>query len=209
MGFFGRCLFEQIIKNANRAGILKLDAEMAAKDVAYAVAGAIYCDDHTQIKWVREHLPRLMDGPFPCVVLKVVNKQYFLVIPNYRKAQYTSLGGLLSARLSKQKRKDVEEAARLGLLDLEIKPACFAYIALCEERKMVKIGSSKQVEKRIRSLQDGLQTPLTLLAKFEGGRSKERSLHREFKLHRLDGEWFEAEPVISALKLDLPIAETA
>jgi hypothetical protein len=58
----------------------------------------------------------------------------------------------------------------------------------------IKIGHSRDVEKRIKELQTGFPTKLIVLALLPGSRSTEASLHRRFKKYRLHGEWFSPAP---------------
>ena len=61
----------------------------------------------------------------------------------------------------------------------------------------IKIGyAESDVPGRIKTLQTGCPTPLTLLATFPGGRSVEASLHRRYAHLRTTGEWFRADPVL-------------
>lgn len=59
----------------------------------------------------------------------------------------------------------------------------------------MKIGTAKNVDKRMGSLQTGNPEELTLLHTLIGGRKLERQLHRQFSAHHVKGEWFQAEPV--------------
>lgn len=54
----------------------------------------------------------------------------------------------------------------------------------------VKIGYSKNPEKRLKSLQTGNQAPLKLLLVLDGGTDKEAELHERFAELRSRGEWF-------------------
>lgn len=54
----------------------------------------------------------------------------------------------------------------------------------------IKIGFAIDVRVRMRSLQGAMPWPLQLLLAHEGDVDKERDLHRRFKRHRMEGEWF-------------------
>lgn len=60
----------------------------------------------------------------------------------------------------------------------------------------VKIGCTRDVTKRISSLQTGHPERLVLLGCFEGTTRDERELHERFHAHRLTGEWFRPAPEI-------------
>lgn len=55
---------------------------------------------------------------------------------------------------------------------------------------VVKIGVSRQPNKRLRQLQSSSSKKLTLAACCFGGFAMEKSLHKRFASHRLQGEWF-------------------
>jgi hypothetical protein len=60
-------------------------------------------------------------------------------------------------------------------------------------RKNIKIGYTKnKVENRLRQLNTGSDIPLFCLGYIDGGRSKEKELHKLFSSDRLrdNGEWF-------------------
>lgn len=54
----------------------------------------------------------------------------------------------------------------------------------------VKIGYSADVKQRLRALQTGNPTMLTLLATMKGDRTTEAYLHNIFASDRIQGEWF-------------------
>lgn len=58
----------------------------------------------------------------------------------------------------------------------------------------VKIGMSKDVPGRLRTLRTMSPLPLELLGVIPGGRDEEALLHREWAELRLHGEWFQATP---------------
>lgn len=62
----------------------------------------------------------------------------------------------------------------------------------------IKIGFSADVEKRLRSLQTGSSSTLSILGKMRGTDEDERSLHQRFGAHRVGGEWFHAAPELTA-----------
>jgi hypothetical protein len=54
----------------------------------------------------------------------------------------------------------------------------------------VKIGWSKNVDTRLKSLQTSSPLPLTLLGKLAASRRLEKELHLRFEPYRASGEWF-------------------
>ncbi|NKB32144.1 MAG: GIY-YIG nuclease family protein [Pseudomonadales bacterium] len=67
----------------------------------------------------------------------------------------------------------------------------------------IKIGFSKDPEKRIKVLQTGNSRKLALMGWIEcEGQALERSLHKKYKNYNLKGEWFSIEPcdVLDELK---------
>lgn len=55
---------------------------------------------------------------------------------------------------------------------------------------LVKIGRSKDVQKRLKSLQTGSPHPLEIIRTFEGEGGAELWFHKEFEERRVHGEWF-------------------
>lgn len=64
----------------------------------------------------------------------------------------------------------------------------FVYFVRCGDT--VKIGTTRDVQKRIAALQTSSATKLVLIKKIEGGRDVEAEMHARFTAHRLNGEWF-------------------
>ncbi|MFF9436832.1 GIY-YIG nuclease family protein [Streptomyces sp. NPDC014735] len=58
----------------------------------------------------------------------------------------------------------------------------------------MKIGRSRNPQRRLAHLQIGSPARLSLLAQFEGGASLERALHRHLHDQREHGEWFSLGP---------------
>lgn len=65
----------------------------------------------------------------------------------------------------------------------------------------IKIGTAKNVARRIATLRLANPEPLTLLHTMPGGVTLEHRLHRKFAALRIRGEWFRAEdPLLSWLR---------
>lgn len=58
----------------------------------------------------------------------------------------------------------------------------------------IKIGISINPEERLRTFQTASPHRLRILRLEPGGRSRELALHRRFRRHRLEGEWFQPVP---------------
>lgn len=58
------------------------------------------------------------------------------------------------------------------------------------EHNLVKIGTSKNVKKRIECIQIGFPYTLETFITLEGGEQVEKTLHFKFKEYHLRGEWF-------------------
>lgn len=84
------------------------------------------------------------------------------------------------------------------------------YFAKRESDGLIKIGTSKNVRRRIYALQKELDESLHLLATCEGSYTAERSIHNSLTDYRIEGEWFsdckEVRDFIDGLdKFDPPI----
>ena len=55
---------------------------------------------------------------------------------------------------------------------------------------MIKIGRSKDPQKRLKQLQTGNPNRLKLIASFDGLGWQEKLIHERLKSYRLKGEWF-------------------
>jgi hypothetical protein len=57
----------------------------------------------------------------------------------------------------------------------------------------VKIGYSRNPNKRLAHLQTATPDPLTLLGTIQGGLEHETAFHQRFRQHKLQGEWFKPD----------------
>jgi hypothetical protein len=78
----------------------------------------------------------------------------------------------------------------------------FLYIIQAKQSGHLKIGRTKDVPTRLRSLQTGNSDELRLIMSFEGWGWRERRIHEDLKKWRLKGEWFLAE-CIDHLPIDI------
>lgn len=73
-----------------------------------------------------------------------------------------------------------------------IKELTNIYFIASYDHKLIKIGKSKNVKMRFKTLQCGSPAKLTILTYFQAHDSMEKLLHVEFDEYRKHGEWFEA-----------------
>lgn len=64
------------------------------------------------------------------------------------------------------------------------------YYARDVDEGSIKIGSSKDPEKRVRELAYVMRRRLKIMGVHDGGLKEEKRLHRRFAGHRIVGEWF-------------------
>ena len=64
------------------------------------------------------------------------------------------------------------------------------YIIQSDVTGMIKVGRSKDPQKRLKQLQTGNPNKLKLIASFKGEGWKEKTLHERLRRYRLEGEWF-------------------
>lgn len=71
----------------------------------------------------------------------------------------------------------------------------------------IKIGTSSNPTKRLKSLQGGNSKRLKIIMAFEGGRSLENKIHKDLLKHRdsnrKDGEWFDRNDAVFSYLNDL------
>ena len=74
----------------------------------------------------------------------------------------------------------------------------FVYFVQDCSSNNIKIGVSKDVKKRIKSLQTASSSNLVLMGQLLGGRSLEKFLHKVFARYRVKREWFKpAAPILN------------
>lgn len=64
------------------------------------------------------------------------------------------------------------------------------YFVINEQMTRLKVGTSVNPTKRLRSIQTGNADTLVIYGTVQGDRHFEKQLHGEFAEHRLNGEWF-------------------
>ena len=105
-GFWGTVLMEQLVKKANRAGVISLPTALG-EDLCAAIAGIIGSGQEN-IDWVRKYLPGLLEHG-AVQEGEDANGKY-LVLTRYHEAQYKGIDPKFSKKWSAQKLKDTEEA---------------------------------------------------------------------------------------------------
>jgi len=64
------------------------------------------------------------------------------------------------------------------------------YFVQNQETLAIKIGTTKDLAKRLSMLQVGCCQKLKLVHSFEGGKTEERIAHEKFRASKIRGEWF-------------------
>ena len=86
-----------------------------------------------------------------------------------------------------------EIVCRLGVPKQKVfKDMDYVYFIQAIESNFVKIGSAKNIEKRLSNLQVGCPFELKLI-NYIYGRSQEVNLHKRFQAYHVRGEWFTLE----------------
>lgn len=80
------------------------------------------------------------------------------------------------------------------------KPEGSVYFLADSDYRYMKIGFSRNVERRLAAIQDGGPLALHLVDEFPGDVTDEQSVHAILKEHRLRGEWFEPDAVFDFLE---------
>ena len=116
-GFWGVVLMEQLVKKANRAGVVALPQALVEEgDLAAAIAGVIGCGQDS-VEWVRKYLPPLLEHGALREAIGPDEETTYLVLTRYHEAQFGGMDTKFSKRWSAQKLKDTEEAVALGIID--------------------------------------------------------------------------------------------
>lgn len=83
----------------------------------------------------------------------------------------------------------------------KLKMPSHVYFIRNEKTRLIKIGYSVNPNARLRALEVGAGSALSLLATTPGGRSEETELHRRLCRSRAHGEWFHpTREVLDAIK---------
>ena len=64
------------------------------------------------------------------------------------------------------------------------------YFILCSTQRMVKIGHTNNMVKRLHQLQVGCPYELKVIKTMDGDYELEQELHKRFDHYRVQGEWF-------------------
>lgn len=112
-GFWGTVLMEQLVKKANRAGVISLPTALR-EDLSAAVAAIVGCGSE-HIEWVRKYLPPLLEHGAVREVEDETGK--YLVITRYHEAQYSGIDPKFSKKWSAQKLKDTDDAIEANRIE--------------------------------------------------------------------------------------------
>lgn len=88
------------------------------------------------------------------------------------------------------------EQEALGKLVASIQAGNDPYVYLIEHENRYKIGYSKNINKRIKSFNTSHAIPCKIVAVAPGDKELESTLHTQFIVHRIKGEWFLKKPSI-------------
>lgn len=64
------------------------------------------------------------------------------------------------------------------------------FIYFAEGGDQIKIGITRDVNARLRTLRNGAAQPLTLIGSIKGDLRREQQIHNTLKQHRIRGEWY-------------------
>lgn len=76
------------------------------------------------------------------------------------------------------------------------RPESVVYIIRCQD--FVKIGTTNDLGLRLSNMRGAIPFDLTVVARFPGDRTLEKTLHARFKAHRHRYEWFRLEGELAA-----------
>ena len=179
MGWEARALFYEIIRKADRAGILDLGKS------GKACLGTFL---HMPQEVVDRLLPILVENEM------VIETPTALIVRNYIEAQESVSTPASRQRYSREYRRDM---IRRGLAPNQ--RDCAVYFVQSEDGGPIKIGRADDVAHRLQQLQTSRPDKLVLLAAAPGTFDDERKIQEAFAQHRVKGEWF--SPVMGLLEL--------
>lgn len=86
----------------------------------------------------------------------------------------------------------LEEAARIAqqAIEQDRRSGSYIYFILDGDRGAVKIGRSRNPQKRFKAFQTAHSTQLEIVGLIDGGSIIEWLIHSNFRSHRISGEWF-------------------
>ena len=174
MGWEARALFYEIIRKADRAGILDLGK-----------AGKSCLGDFL-------HMPQdVVDRLLPILVENemIVETPTALIVRNYIDAQEAVSTPASRQRYSREYRRDM---IRRGLAPGQ--RDCAVYFVQSEDGGPIKIGRAEDVAHRLLQLQTSRPDKLVLLAAAPATFDEERRIQEAFAQHRVKGEWFSPVP---------------
>lgn len=74
------------------------------------------------------------------------------------------------------------------------------YFMADTDYQFMKVGFSRNVQRRLAQIQDGGPLKLFVVDQFPGNVNDERAVHDLLKEHRIRGEWFQPEAVLDFLE---------
>jgi hypothetical protein len=131
--------------------------------------------DHEAIT-IKEAVEWVFEGSIP---VKFLKDEVGLSLGGWRMPDGTALTTIRDARIFRSSMRFISPTP------LEIEG-----IYVIGYHRVVKIGMSNNVKQRIASIQTSIPHKLTTYGVLAGQLPQEQALHRRFKKHRLNGEWF-------------------
>lgn len=108
-------------------------------------------------------------------------------------AEAVAYAAMLAARRGDGSALDETRAVKRNLKKVERQAFGGSQIYVIKRKgaRLVKIGVTRQLDRRMRALATGAGAELQLLVAFPGERGDEQMLHDRFAAYRKRGEWFE------------------
>ena len=170
VGWQGRAVLWEMLRKADRAGIVEGDAEVLPELL------------RIPREVVAEGLPRLLGRG--CVESGTIDGAECFVIPNFIDAQEARQSDAQRKRDSRGRRRD---RARVGKVQPRTGHVYFAR----RDDGLVKIGfTTRDPQDRVSQIDAGLPETVSLIGAFPGTEADEKTLHGRFAADRVGGEWF-------------------
>ena len=185
MSWHARALFGLLMREVDRAGILKV-GKLGLRGVAVAVT-APYVEIESPLKEL------LSDG---CV--RFDETAGLVMLPNYIEAQESSQSDAARKRASRERARalfgekdDAVEAYKASRMAL----VASVYFVQSSFTGAWKIGwTDREVADRVREIERAHGHPVRLVHTHPGSQGDERQLFASLSEHRLEGEWFSDVP---------------
>jgi Meiotically up-regulated gene 113 len=125
---------------------------------------------------IKEAVEWIFEG---AITVKYLKGEVGLSLGGWRMPDGTALTTVRDARIFRSSMRFISPA-----------PIEIEGIYVIGYHRVVKIGMSNNVKQRISSIQTSIPHKLTTYGVLAGQLTQEQAIHRRFKKHRLNGEWF-------------------